>query len=100
MKDIIMFKKIFAFCGIIVVIGTSIVMSILGVIKPDYDPFIQTMSELGEEGGPNAHLATIFFIINGILFALFSISLYWYMQEHELSTVGPVFHPRSRQSDR
>lgn len=90
MNNIVFLRKIFAFCGILAAIATLIVMTILGLIKPNYDPLIQTMSELGEEGGPNAYLATIFFIVNGILLALFSISLFWFMKEHELSTVGPI----------
>ena len=76
-------QKIFTICGMLVPILSLLVYTFLGLIKPDYNPLLQTISELGEEGGPNAIYASAFFIIGGILLALFSIALYQYMNKYD-----------------
>ncbi|MHA1379011.1 MAG: DUF998 domain-containing protein [Candidatus Helarchaeota archaeon] len=81
--------KILALFGIVIPILDVVVFYILGIFTPNYNPLTKTISELGEAGAPNAVVASIYFIISGIIFILFSIGLYHGINESKGSWLGP-----------
>ena len=94
MKKIIQSKKTLILCaalGIIVPVLDNIVFFILGAIRPGYNPLTQTVSELGEVGAPNSTIASLYFIISGVLLILFSFGLYNGINKGKGSWIGPLF---------
>lgn len=51
-------------------------LSVLGFLKPGYDPVLSTISELGERGGAHASLASALFIAIGLAETLLAAGLY------------------------
>jgi hypothetical membrane protein len=68
--------RITAWSGIAAALIGVVGLFILGLFKPGYDPFISTISELGETGGANAGLASALFILIGLLEIAFAAGLY------------------------
>ena len=81
--------KLLAVSGIVFIIFFNIVISILSVIRQGYNPLTQYISALGETGAPNAAIASIMFIISGILLLSFSIGLYVGIKKEKYSFIGP-----------
>ncbi|MFX0196338.1 MAG: DUF998 domain-containing protein [Candidatus Hodarchaeota archaeon] len=82
--------SLLAFCGIIGPIFYTIVLIILGLLRPGYSHVTQSMSELGEVGGPNAIMMnTIGFPLLGFLLIAFAIGLHRGLSEGEGSMLGP-----------
>ncbi|MHA1385410.1 MAG: DUF998 domain-containing protein [Candidatus Helarchaeota archaeon] len=84
-----MVLKVLAIFGILIPVLDIIMFYILGVLTPGYNSIIKTISELGEAGAQYATLASIYFIISGIIFILFSIGLYHGIDESNGSWIGP-----------
>jgi hypothetical membrane protein len=57
--------------GIIAPVFFAASVLILGVLKPGYNHFYHTMSELGETGANTALQATVVFILTGVMIILF-----------------------------
>lgn len=65
-----------AFSGVIGPIVFAVVVFVLGQLRPDYNHFTQTMSVLGEAGGPNAVVMNVAGLaLLGILMIVFSFGL-------------------------
>lgn len=65
-------------------------LSVLGVMKPGYDPALSTISELGESGGVNAGIASVFFILIGLAEVLLAIGLYLRNRPSKAALIGSV----------
>lgn len=82
--------SVLAFCGIIGPIFYTIVLITLGLLRPGYSHVTQSMSELGEVGGPNAIIMnTIGFPLLGFLLIAFAIGLHRGINKGEGSLLGP-----------
>lgn len=82
--------SVLAFCGIIGPIFYTIVLITLGLLRPGYSHITQSMSELGEVGGPNAIVMnTIGFPLLGLLLIAFAIGLHRGISEGKGSILGP-----------
>lgn len=82
--------SVLAFCGIIGPIIYAIVLIILGLLRPGYSHITQSMSELGEVGGPNAFIMnTIGFPLLGLLLVAFAFGLHRGISEGKGSILGP-----------
>jgi hypothetical protein len=64
--------------------------TILGLLKPGYDPIRSTISELGERGGVNSLAASIAFIVIGLAEAAFAIGLYRRSRLSRLALGGSI----------
>lgn len=81
--------KLLSFFGIILPIFDIMIFSILGAIRPGYNPLTQMISELGEVSAPNSTFASVYFIVGGILLILFAIGLYQGLKEIKGAWIGP-----------
>lgn len=80
-----------ALCGIIGPIIYSIVVIIIGHLRPSYDHITQHMSVLGESGGPNAIVMNIAGLaLLGILMIAFSFSLHLGIKKSKYSKFGSI----------
>jgi hypothetical membrane protein len=82
--------RLFSTFGIIDFIIVIIVLTIIGALRTGYNPLTQYMSELGETGAPFSRLASILFIIVGVLLGLFSYALYKGIKKEKISWIGPL----------
>ena len=83
-------RKILISFGIVYPILMMIIYFVLGMIRPDYNPLTQTISELGVIGTSTALLASICFIINGLMIILFALGLYFTLKEQKGALIGPL----------
>ncbi len=82
-------QRMLAICGIVGPIAYTIVLIAIGLLRPGYNHLKQSMSELGEVGGPNAIIMnTVGFILLGALMIAFSLGLYRGIKEG--SKIGPA----------
>ena len=84
-------QRLLAICGIIGPILFTIVVIILGLLRPGYDRIAQSISELGEVGGPNAIIMnTVGFALLGLLMIAFAVGLHRGINEGKGSKIGPA----------
>jgi len=84
-------QKLLAICGIVGPVLYTIVLVTLGLLRPGYNHVTQSMSELGELGGPNAIIMNIAgFILLGLMMIAFAFGLHRGIGEGEGSKIGPV----------
>lgn len=84
-------RKLLAICGIIGPILYTIVMVVVGLLRPGYNHFTQYMSELGEVGGLNAIIMNIAgFVMLGLLMIAFAFGLHRGIGEGRGSKMGPT----------
>jgi hypothetical membrane protein len=77
-------------CGIIGPILFTGVVIILGLLRPGYSHVSQAISELGENGAPNAIIQDTNFIIFGLLVIAFAYGLHRAIGYGKGSKVGPI----------
>ena len=82
-------RKAFLSSGIVFPILFTIIYLVLDIIRPDYNPLIHMISELGVIGTSTALLASISFIINGIMLILFALGLYLSIRGEKGAFIGP-----------
>lgn len=81
-----------AICGFIGPIIYSIVVIIIGYLRPDYNHVTQHMSVLGEAGGPNAIVMNIAGLaLLGLLMIAFSFGLHLGIEKGKDSRFGSIF---------
>jgi hypothetical membrane protein len=84
-------QRLLAICGIIGPILFAIVVIILGLLRPGYDHITQSISELGEAGGPNAIIMnTVGFALLGVLMIAFAFGLHRGINGGRGSKIGPA----------
>ncbi|MFX0094234.1 MAG: DUF998 domain-containing protein, partial [Candidatus Hodarchaeota archaeon] len=83
--------KILALCGLVPILD-ALVFGLLGALEPNYNPILKTISELGATDAQTAPIASLYFIISGILLVAFSIGLYLGIREGKdpWAWIGPV----------
>lgn len=82
-------QRMLAICGIVGPILYTIVLIIIGLLRPGYNHLTQPMSELGEVGGPNAIIMnTVGFMLLGVLIIAFAFGLHRGINEG--SKIGPA----------
>jgi len=83
--------RLLAVCGILGPILYTIVLIIVGLLRPSYNHVTQYMSELGEVGGPHAIIMNIagFFML-GLLMIAFASGLHRGISERRGSKLGPA----------
>ena len=81
-------RKTLVSCGIIFPIFSTITYIILDLLRPDYNPLTLTISELGVVGTSTALIASIIFIIVGIMITLFALGLYLTIREEKSALIG------------
>lgn len=83
--------QLLAICGIIGPALYTLVMIIIGLLRPGYNPITQHMSELGEVGGSNAMIMNIAgFIMFGLLMIAFASGFHRGISEGKGSKIGPA----------
>ena len=82
--------RILALCGIAGPIFFTVVVLILGSLRPGYSHLTQAISELGETGAPNAIFQQVNFLMIGALVLAFSLGLHRGIGQGKGSKVGPV----------
>jgi len=93
LKQFIQSKNVCIFlcsCGVIFSTLDFVMFNILGFMRPGYNPFTQFISELGETGSSNAHVASIYFFISGIFTILFALGLYIGIKKEKGSIFPPI----------
>lgn len=84
-------QRLLAICGIVGPILYTIVLIIVGFLRPGYNHITQVMSELGEVGGPNAIVMNIAgFTLLGLLMIAFAFGLDRGISEGKGWKVGPA----------
>lgn len=84
-------QRLLAICGIFGPILFTFVVFILGLLRPGYDHIAQSISELGEVGGPNAIIMnTVGFALLGALMIAFAFGLHRGINEGKGSKIGPA----------
>jgi len=84
-------QRLLAICGIIAPILYAIVVIILGLLRPGYDHIAQSMSQLGEVGGPDAIIMnTAGFALLGALMIAFAFGLHRGISEGKGLKIGPA----------
>ncbi|MFQ5950532.1 MAG: DUF998 domain-containing protein [Candidatus Geothermarchaeales archaeon] len=69
-------QRVLATAGIIGPVLFTVVVVILGFLRPGYSHITQFMSELGAVGAPNAIIMDINFIVSGLLSVAFAFGLH------------------------
>ncbi len=67
--------KFYALCGVIAPILFTLIVTILGFLRPSYSHVSNTISELGSPGAPNAIVQDANFLVNGLLITAFAFGL-------------------------
>jgi len=84
-------QRLLAICGITGPILYTIVVIVLGLLRPDYDHVMQSMSELGEVGSSNAIIMnTAGFALLGVLMIAFAFGLHRDISGGNGSKIGPA----------
>lgn len=84
-------QRLLAICGIIGPISYTIVVIILGFLRPGYNHITHNLSELGEVGGQNAIVMNAAGIaLPGILMIAFAFGLHRGIGEGKGSKIGPA----------
>ena len=84
-------QRVLAICGIIGPILYTIVVIVLGLLRPGYSHVAQSMSELGEVGAPNAIIMnTAGFPLLGLLMIAFAFGLHRGISQGKGSKIGPA----------
>ncbi|MFQ6089751.1 MAG: DUF998 domain-containing protein [Candidatus Methanofastidiosia archaeon] len=84
-------QKILAICGIVGPIIYAIVLTVLGMMWPGYNPISQFMSELGAVDAPHGIIMNTFgFSLLGIFIILFGFSLYRGISKHIIATICAI----------
>ncbi|MDD2666254.1 MAG: DUF998 domain-containing protein [Methanocellales archaeon] len=82
-------QRMLAICGIVGPILYTIILMVIGLLRPGYNHLRQPMSELGEVGGPNAIIMnTAGFMLLGALMIAFSLGFHRGIKEG--SKIGPA----------
>ncbi len=82
--------KALAICGMLVVIVDLVMYNLLAALRPGYDQLSKMISELGAAETSNANIASLSFIISGILMIFFAIGLYHGTKKEKNSWIGPL----------
>ena len=83
-------NKMLTLCGIFGPIFYTIVLFVLGLLRPGYNHVTQSMSELGEVGSLNAVLMNTFgFPLLGLFLLTFSLGLHRGVIEGKGAKIGP-----------
>ena len=84
-------QRLLAICGITGPILYTIVVIVLGLLRPGYDHVTQSMSELGEVGSSNAIIMnTAGFALLGVLMIAFTFGLHRGISGGKGSKIGPA----------
>lgn len=83
--------KAFALCGIAAAFLDIIIIFVLGWLRPHYNLFLQTASELGATGSPYSTVISVWWLMYGFLIVAFSYGLNRGLNKPgRLWWVGPV----------
>lgn len=82
--------RLLAICGVIVPILFTIIVIILGLLRPGYSHVSQAISELGEVGAPNAAVQDANFVVFGLLVIAFAVGLHRGIGDGRGSKIGPA----------
>ncbi len=82
--------RFYALCGVIAPILFTIIVIILGLLRPDYSHVSQAISELGSVGAPNAVAQDVNFILFGLLIIAFAYGLHIGIGDGKGSRLGPI----------
>jgi len=84
-------QRVLAACGVAGPLIFTVVVAILGFIRPEYSHASQLVSELGEPGAPYAVVMNLFgFILFGLLMIAFAVGLHRGIIEGKGSWIGPA----------
>jgi hypothetical membrane protein len=83
-------SKFLALSGVIGPILFTIVVIILGLLRPDYSHVSEQISKLGEVGAPNAAIQDANFIVFGLLVVVFAYGLHKGIGDGRGSRIGPI----------
>jgi hypothetical membrane protein len=83
-------QRILAVCGIIAPILYVMLIIVEGLLRPGYSQVSQAMSELGQNGTPNATLQDANFVIDGILLIALAVGLHKGINQGAGSRIGPA----------
>lgn len=67
--------KFYALCGVIAPILFTLIVTILGFLRPSYSHVSDTISALGSPGAPNAIVQDANFLVTGLLITAFAFGL-------------------------
>jgi len=84
------FIKTAALCGACAMIFDVIIITFLGSLTPNYNPFRQYISELGSHSSPYSSFLNTWWGVFSFLGIIFALGLYKSIRKSRLSWLGPL----------